>query len=145
MIRKFNQFLNEEYFQEENGTKVYNLLYYAFDWDDNILKMPTEIILLSNGGEEVGMSTQDFAEYREKIGKEEFEYQGQIIVGYAKDAFRYFRDEIDPEIFVKDTQKALAGGMYAKAWNDFIMGKGTTAPNTTNNSIGYTLPGMSSR
>jgi hypothetical protein len=126
MIKKFNQYLNEEYldgqFKDQSGSnyKVYQLLYYAFDWDDNILKMPTEIILLNNVGDEIGMSTQDFAEYREKIGKEEFEYQGQNIVGYSKDAFRYFRDQIDSEVFVKDTQKALSTGMYAKAWDDFI-------------------------
>jgi hypothetical protein len=120
MVKKFNQFLNEEYFVEENGTKVYNLLYYAFDWDDNILNMPTEIIILNDKGEEIGMSTQDFAEYRSMIGKEEFEYQGQKIVGFAQDAFRYFRDTVDPEIFIKDTQKALSGGMHAKAWDDFI-------------------------
>jgi len=51
-----------------------DLKYYAFDWDDNILTMPTEIMLVTDDGYEVGMSTEDFAEYRHKIGVEDFEY-----------------------------------------------------------------------
>jgi len=45
--------------------------YYAFDWDDNIVHMPSKIILESESGQEVGMSTADFATYRDKIGKED--------------------------------------------------------------------------
>jgi hypothetical protein len=47
--------------------------YYAFDWDDNIVSMPTKIILKDEDGDEVGMSTEDFATYREQIGKEPIE------------------------------------------------------------------------
>ena len=36
--------------------------YYAFDWDDNIVTMPTKIILKDDEGREVGMSTEDFAD-----------------------------------------------------------------------------------
>ena len=50
-----------------------DLKYYAFDWDDNIVIMPTQIMLQSEQGGEVGMSTEDFAEYRQKIGKEPFD------------------------------------------------------------------------
>lgn len=126
MIKKYTDFLKEEYlqgnFKDSTGSeyKIYQLLYYAFDWDDNILKMPTEIILLDNSGKEIGMSTQDFAEYRDIIGKQEFDYNGQTIVGYASDAFRYFRDERDENIFTKDVKKALENGMTAKSYNDFI-------------------------
>jgi hypothetical protein len=45
--------------------------YYAFDWDDNIMTMPTQIMLSDDKGEEVGMSTEDFAEHRHQIGKED--------------------------------------------------------------------------
>jgi len=124
MIKQFNQFINEEYLEGDivspKDENVYVLLYYGFDWDDNILHMPTEIIVLDNNGEEVGMSTQDFADYRSKIGSEEFEYQGHVIVGFAQDAFRYFRDTVDPNIFEEDTKKALSNKMFAKSWNDFI-------------------------
>jgi hypothetical protein len=58
--------------------------YYAFDWDDNIMNMPTKIILKDDDGDEVGMSTEDFAEYRTEIGKEDFEYEGHKIVGYCR-------------------------------------------------------------
>ena len=54
-----------------------DLKYYAFDWDDNIMTMPTQIILVDNKGEEVGMSTEDFAEHRHQVGKEDFEYKGK--------------------------------------------------------------------
>lgn len=126
MIKKFNQYLNEEYldgqFKDQSGSdyKVYQLLYYAFDWDDNILHMPTEIFLLNDKGEEVGMSTRDFAKYRFLIGVEDFDYNQNIIVGFANDSFRYFRDQVDPNIFVKDVQKALDNDMRAKSYNKFI-------------------------
>ena len=47
-----------------------NLRLYGFDWDDNILKMPTKIYLKNNKGSVVGMPTDDFAEYRDIIEKE---------------------------------------------------------------------------
>ncbi len=49
-------------------------VYWAFDWDDNILTMPTQIVLLDDKGEEVLMSTEDFAEHRHQIGVEPFKY-----------------------------------------------------------------------
>jgi hypothetical protein len=123
MINKFNKF-NEgfagEVNQGDDTYKLYELLYYAFDWDDNILNMPTEIVLLDTGGNEVGMSTADFAEYRSEIGKGEFDYNGHSIVSFAENPFRNFRDEVDPEIFVKDVKKALDQNLKAKSWEDFI-------------------------
>ena len=126
MIKKYIDFLKEEYlqgsFKDSTGSdyKVYQLLYYAFDWDDNILRMPTEIILVNQDGNEVGMSTEDFAKYRDTIGKSQFEYNGQTITGYANDAFRYFRDDADPDIFTKDVEKALNEKRFAKSYDDFI-------------------------
>ena len=43
--------------------------YYAFDWDDNILYMPTKIILVGEDGNKIGMSTKDYVKYKDKIGK----------------------------------------------------------------------------
>lgn len=96
------------------------LLFYSFDWDDNILNMPTEIMVISDNDVEVGMSTSDFAIYRSKIGKENFDYNGQVIVGFATEPFRNFRDANDPEIFKKDVAKAISMGNYGPAWHDFI-------------------------
>lgn len=114
MIKKWNKFINEGV---ENGV----LLYYAFDWDDNILNMPTEIMVKTEDGGEIGMSTSDFAIHRSKLGKENFEYNGKVIVGLDYNtAFRNFRDEADPEIFKKDVIKAISMNSFGPAWEDFI-------------------------
>jgi hypothetical protein len=82
----------------EAGTP--DMKYYAFDWDDNIMNMPTKIILKNDDGEEVGMSTEDFAHYRSMIGKEDFKYEGNIIVGFGENAFRNFGVEGDKKFII---------------------------------------------
>ena len=94
--------------------KAPDLKYYAFDWDDNIVHMPTKIIVESEFGDEVEMSTDDFAIYRERIGKEPFEYKGETITGYAENPFRNFRVEGDKQ-FLVDAMRAKPGA----AWEDF--------------------------
>jgi hypothetical protein len=89
--------------------------YYAFDWDDNLMYMPTKIYLVDEDGESVGMSTEDFAEYRSEIGKEPFDYEGHTIVGYDDDAFRDFKVTGDKK-FIVDAMKAPTG----PAWDDFV-------------------------
>lgn len=97
----------------EAGTP--DMKYYAFDWDDNIMNMPTKIILKTEDGEEVGMSTEDFAHYRSMIGKENFNYEGDTIVGFADDAFRNFGIKGDRK-FIIDSMTAPTG----PAWSDFV-------------------------
>ncbi len=92
-----------------------DLKYYAFDWDDNIATMPTRIMLKDSNGDEVGMTTEDFAQYRTQIGKEEFEYDGKTIVGFAENPFRNFRTEGDKS-FLVDSMLAKTG----PAWDDFV-------------------------
>lgn len=92
-----------------------DLKYYAFDWDDNIMYMPTKIVLKSEDDEEIGMSTEDFAEYRQEIGKSPFNYKGKTIVGYADDPFRNFRTAGDKQ-FKVDAMIAKTG----PAWSDFV-------------------------
>jgi hypothetical protein len=89
--------------------------YYAFDWDDNLMYMPTKIYLKDNEGRSVGMSTEDFAEYRTEIGNEDFEYEGHTIVGFDENPFRDFRVTGDKK-FLEDAMKAPTG----PAWPDFI-------------------------
>jgi uncharacterized short protein YbdD (DUF466 family) len=91
-----------------------NMKYYAFDWDDNIVHMPTKIMLKNENGDEVGMSTDDFAKYRHDIGKKPIEYNGEKIVGFADNAFRNFRTEGDKQ-FIIDSMKAKVG----PAFDDF--------------------------
>lgn len=116
-IRKhINQFiksrsLNEGFTEEGNpDTK-----YYAFDWDDNIMFMPTSIIVLSENDEEVPMSTEDFADHRHQIGKEPFNYKGTTVVDFAPDPFRNFGVKGDKR-FVLDSMIASVG----PSWNDFV-------------------------
>lgn len=91
-----------------------NMKYYAFDWDDNIVHMPTKIVLKTEDGDEIGMSTEDFAKYRHDLGKKPFEYQGEKIVGYADLPFRNFKTEGDKQ-FLIDSLKAKKG----PAFDDF--------------------------
>lgn len=80
-------------------------VYYALDWDDNIMRMPTKIFLLDDQGRDVGMSTDDFAEYREMVGKEEFEYEGHNIVGFSPRALVDFQVTGDRK-FLQDIETA---------------------------------------
>jgi hypothetical protein len=96
------------------GEGTPDMKYYAFDWDDNIVHMPTKIVLKSETGDEVGMSTDDFAEYRSEIGKNPFKYKGKTIVGYADKPFRNFRTAGDKN-FLVDAMKAKIG----PAFDDF--------------------------
>lgn len=106
---------------ESGNFPTKHLLYYAFDWDDNILEMPTEIMVLTEDGGEIGMSTSDFAEHRSKLGVENFEYKGKIVVGVDNNtAFRNFRDQNDPEVFKKDVIKAISNNSISPSWDDFI-------------------------
>jgi hypothetical protein len=89
--------------------------YYAFDWDDNLMFMPTKIYLKDDKGKSVGMSTEDFAEYRTEIGKEPFEYEGHTIVSFDKEPFRDFGVLGDKQ-FLKDSMTAPTG----PAWDDFV-------------------------
>jgi hypothetical protein len=77
--------------------------------------MPTKLIILTDKGKEVGMSTEDFAHYRDMIGKEPFEYEGNVITGFAPNPFRYFSVEGDKN-FIVDAMVAKT----APAWKDFV-------------------------
>lgn len=98
---------------DETSTPV--MKYYAFDWDDNLMFMPTKIYLLDDNDNTVGMSTEDFAEYRTEIGKEPFKYEGHTIVGFDKEPFRDFGVKGDNK-FLIDAMKAPTG----PAWPDFV-------------------------
>jgi hypothetical protein len=88
-----------------------DMKYYAFDWDDNIVHMPTKIILIDENNKEVGMSTEDFAEFRHIVGKKDFDYKGSIIKGFANNPFRNFRTEGDKE-FIVDSLRAKEGPAF---------------------------------
>ncbi len=103
--------INEGFDNEGNPDSKY----YAFDWDDNLLYMPTKIIVLSDNDEDIEMSTEDFAKYRSKIGKESFNYKGKKIVDFSSNPFVNFG--------VKGNKKFIIDSMLAKpgpSWPDFV-------------------------
>ena len=106
--------MRNEYTEEFQSESTPDMKYYAFDWDDNIVHMPTKIIVKDESGNEVGMSTDDFAEYRHMIGKEPFDYKGSTIVDYSDEPFRNFRSGGDKD-FLVDAMKAKVG----PAFDDF--------------------------
>lgn len=110
LVENWNNFVKEGI---QDGK--HNFKYYAFDWDDNIVQMPTKIMLLDKSGEEVGMDTESFAHYRGLIGKEEFDYEGHVIKDFAPNPFRNFRVSGDSQ-FLKDVMNAPP----AKSWDDFV-------------------------
>jgi len=101
-------YIIKESFKDETTP---NMKYYAFDWDDNIVHMPTKIMLKTEDGDDIGMSTEDFAKYRHDLGKKPIEYQGEKIVGYADNAFRNFKTDGDKQ-FLIDTLKAKKGPAF---------------------------------
>jgi hypothetical protein len=107
----FERYLSEGF----TGEGTPDMKYYAFDWDDNIVTMPTQIVLLSDKEEEVGMSTEDFADYRSKIGNTPFNYKGKTIIGYAPNPYRNFTIEGDDN-FIIDAMLAKPG----PSWSDFV-------------------------
>lgn len=110
--KKFVKEIITEIFQEQLKP---TMKYYAFDWDDNLMYMPTEIYLKDDKGKSVGMSTEDFAEYRTEIGVDSFKYKGHTIVGFDDEAFRDFRVTGDKK-FLSDSMKSPIG----PAWDDFV-------------------------
>ena len=89
--------------------------YYAFDWDDNLMFMPTKIYLKDKNGNSVGMSTEDFAEHRTEIGVAPFNYNNITIVDFDDNPFRDFKVTGDKN-FLRDSMVAQIG----PAWFDFV-------------------------
>lgn len=113
MIKKFNSFN----ISENVSDKI--LKYYALDFDDNILQMPTVIHMdkLVNGEWiPVDVSTADFAIVR---GDKE---NWRIMDNDPEKAFSEFRDygPRGENAFLLDVKKAIADNKKGPVWNDFI-------------------------
>lgn len=114
--------------------------YHCFDWDDNLIFMPTNIVLFhKDTEEEIILSTEDFATYRSDIGKDkEFyiegdriaekknkevrNFQDYMIIGDGehkyRNSFREFRD-CDQKYFIKHLKEALHTKDFGPEWNLF--------------------------
>jgi hypothetical protein len=99
--------------REETEVTEIPIKFYMFDWDDNLLYMPTEIMVQDDEGGEIGMGTEDFAHLRSKLGSgEPIKYKGRMIVGLADNPFRYFRS--GKKEFRQDVEKSKK----AASWPD---------------------------
>lgn len=107
-------YLKEGITKSETGRVTPDSKYYAFDWDDNIVHMPTKILLKNDKGETVEMSTQDFEIFKSKIGKQTFDYKGNKIVG-PDENFLYNFSENNDDSFIPDSEVAKPG----PAFDDF--------------------------
>jgi hypothetical protein len=110
MIKKFRNF---------NESIDKTLLYYAFDFDDNILYMPTKIHmeeLIDGEWVHKAVSTSQFAVVRKDRDR------WRILHNAPSEAFSEFRD-VGPrgrDAFIDDVKEALRENKYAPSWDDFI-------------------------
>jgi hypothetical protein len=103
-------------FNESHGTNV--LLYYSFDFDDNILHMPTKILMdkkLNGEWIPVEVSTTKFAEVR---SLEDYRIRNND----PNQAFSEFRDtgKRGDKAFIIDVTESINNKNYGPVWNDFI-------------------------
>jgi hypothetical protein len=99
--------------REQSEVKEIPIKFYMFDWDDNLLYMPTQIYVTTDKGKEIGMGTEDFAHLRSKLTSgEPFVYKGKTVKGMGENPFRKFRG--GKEEFYKDVEKSKK----AVSWPD---------------------------
>jgi hypothetical protein len=92
--------------------------FYAFDWDDNILHMPTVIHmdkLVDGNWVPTDVSTAEFAQVR----NDKVNYR--LINNNPDEAFCEFRDTgpRGKEAFLTDVKNAISKGQFGPVWNDF--------------------------
>ena len=93
---------------ESDDTETKVLRGYSFDWDDNILYMPTVIKMIKYDGNEwkpVEVSTHTFSKVRDDKNYK-----------LDDDAFYNFREEKE---FIKDLKKALENQSFAPSFDKF--------------------------
>lgn len=119
-MKNYKKFLFEKLSENE-------LKYMCFDWDDNILIMPTVIHvehLINDNWVDEDVSTSKFAEIRSEITDY---YEGKKSVWKRKndnydDTYSDFRDygPKGENIFLEDTIKAIKTNSFGPAWDKFI-------------------------
>ncbi len=100
---------------------------FSFDWDDNIFEMPTKIMLYDKSSNtEKGVSTEEFALIRSKVGKAGTEWANfEIRPSPQNGSLRYFGDysKEGAKQFSKDIELAMNTKGYhwqGPVWNDFV-------------------------
>jgi len=87
---------------------------YSFDWDDNILFMPTKIYVEKKDGRKwvpISVSTEEFREIRHLIGKG-FRY-------IDNDPMKSFRDFRSYDSFIRDTKEAISKNAFGPSFDKF--------------------------
>lgn len=120
MIKSWNQF-NEKVYKQTllSESTENNLLYYALDFDDNILNMPTVIHMekfIDGDWVPTDVSTAEFAIVRGDVDNY------RLLNQDPSAAFSEFQDNgpRGEEAFLLDVKKAITEKRYAPAWEDFI-------------------------
>lgn len=101
------------------SSKQIDMKYYCFDWDDNILHMPTKILMDKKDGNSwrpEDVSTAEFTIVRND--KENYRIRNND----ATLAFSEFRDfgRRGNKAFIEDTIEAIEKGKKGPSWNAFI-------------------------
>ena len=87
---------------------------YSFDWDDNILIMPTRIYLEKKAGKgwvPISVSTEEFRDIRKLIG-DKFRYVNN-------NPFSSFVDFRSYDAFINDTKESLKNNKYGPSFDKF--------------------------
>ena len=87
---------------------------YSFDWDDNILVMPTRIYLekrVGDGWVPISVSTEEFREVRKYLGNK-YRY-------IDNDPYKSFVDFRSYDAFLKDTKEALDKQSFGPSFEKF--------------------------
>jgi hypothetical protein len=100
--------------RQENTNNMESFKYYAFDWDDNLLYMPTKVIGEDSHGNELELSTGEYSLVKESvmIGKPSV-VGGRILKSFPENAFNNFRRD---DLFLNEAREAKLG----PAWSDFV-------------------------
>lgn len=104
-----------------------DLIYYMFDWDDNILYMPTVIHLerlIDENWFPTNISTDEFSTLRYKINDyyEGISSEWRYLNDDYDTAFSEFRDfgKRGENAFLQDTKIAIKRNSFGPVWDDFI-------------------------
>jgi len=120
MIRRFN-----EDFEKFQDIDSFVLRYFAFDWDDNILHMPTKIHMeqkTDGGWSPIDVSTSDFALVRHSEDYQLPKADKGDVDESIRLAFSDFRDNgpRGKSAFIEDVMVALKESKFAPAWDNFL-------------------------
>lgn len=113
MVKKFHDYIKE-------SNQPSELAYYALDWDDNILHMPTKILMDKKVGDDewepVDVSTSEFAIVRND--KENWRLRDND----PTKAFSEFRDfgSRGSDAFLSDVKIAISNNETGPSWDAFI-------------------------